>query len=73
MPIDMQQLSSGSVLGLVFGYLTAKIGRLFLFSFGGFIILGTVCYINDHTLMEVAAISGIPSLALAFYPEGVTS
>src|SRR5271167_901064 len=34
-PVDFQQLSSGSVLGMITGYLTAKLGRLFLFSFGG--------------------------------------
>jgi len=39
-PIDFQQLSSGSVLGIITGYLTAKIGRLFLFSFGGLILFG---------------------------------
>jgi len=41
-PIDLQQLSSGSVLGLITGYLTAKIGRLFLFSFGGIFLLAAV-------------------------------
>jgi hypothetical protein len=40
--IDLQQLSSGSVLGMITGYLTAKIGRLFLFSFGGLFLLGAV-------------------------------
>jgi hypothetical protein len=41
-PIDFQQLSSGSILGLITGYLTAKIGRLFLFSFGGIFLLAAV-------------------------------
>ena len=42
-PVDFQQLSSGSVLGMITGYLTAKIGRLFLLSFGGIFLLATVC------------------------------
>ena len=41
-PVDFQQLSSGSVLGIITGYLTAKIGRIFLFSFGGIFLLATV-------------------------------
>jgi hypothetical protein len=45
-PIDFQQLSSGSVLGLITGYLTAKIGRLFLFSFGGIFLLAAVSYME---------------------------
>lgn len=48
-PIDFQQLSSGSVLGLITGYLTAKIGRLFLFSFGGIFLLAAV-YLNHVNL-----------------------
>jgi hypothetical protein len=69
----MQQFSSGSVLGLVLGYLTAKIGRIFLFSFGGFFLLGAVCCIDVLMLMEAVAIPGIYSFALAFYPESFTS
>ena len=41
-PIDFQQLSSGSILGMITGYLTAKVGRLFLFSFGGIFLLAAV-------------------------------
>jgi hypothetical protein len=42
-PINLEQLSSGSVLGLILGTLTTKIGQLFLLSFGGLVLLGTVC------------------------------
>ena len=41
-PIDLQQLSSGSVLGLITGYLAAKIGRIFFFGFGGIFLLAAV-------------------------------
>jgi FUN14 family len=46
-PIDFQQLSSGSVLGMVTGYLTAKIGQVFLFSFGGLFLLAAVLSVDD--------------------------
>ena len=50
-PIDFQQLSSGSILGMITGYLTAKIGRLFLFSFGGLFLLAAVIVYSNVTLM----------------------
>ena len=40
--IDPQQLSSGSMTGIILGYLTAKIGRLFFFTFSGFFLLAAV-------------------------------
>jgi hypothetical protein len=54
-PIDFQQLSSGSVLGIITGYLTAKIGRLFLFSFGGLILFGAVrdCKLNLSSFFDI--------------------
>lgn len=51
-PIDFQQLSSGSILGMITGYLTAKIGRLFLFSFGGIFLLAAVMMIPRDGIDE---------------------
>jgi hypothetical protein len=41
-PIDPQQLSSGSMTGIILGYLTAKIGQLFLFTFSGVFLFAAV-------------------------------
>jgi len=40
--IDAQQLSSGSMTGIILGYLTAKIGRLLFFTFSGVFLLAAV-------------------------------
>jgi hypothetical protein len=71
-PLDFQQLSSGSILGIITGYLTVKIGRLFLLSFGGIFLLVAV-RLSIRRLKAVSSVSRIYSFSLAFVNADFTS
>jgi hypothetical protein len=61
---------------MITGYLTAKIGRLFLFSFGGVFLLAAVrlSYTFRKGVNEVvSSVSGVFTIAVAFVEADFTS